>query len=68
MLIAVAAGCLTKNRYDEAKCQTAISALYDCCEAFYREQGDGASTPSCPKPDLLRLKLRRLRNDANGGQ
>ena len=26
--------CLTKNKYNEAKCQTAINALYECCDAL----------------------------------
>jgi hypothetical protein len=33
---------------------TKIDALYECCNAFYKNNGDGASTVSCPKPDLLR--------------
>ncbi|KXJ89198.1 hypothetical protein Micbo1qcDRAFT_14793 [Microdochium bolleyi] len=49
--------CLTKNSYNEARCQHLIDALYDCCDAFYRKNGDDASTVSCPKPNLLRLKL-----------
>lgn len=53
--------CLTKNKYNEAKCQTAINALYECCDAFYRRYGNDASTTSCPKPDLLQLKLKQQR-------
>ncbi|KAH7359097.1 hypothetical protein B0T11DRAFT_111982 [Plectosphaerella cucumerina] len=52
--------CLTKNGYNEAKCQSTVLALYKCCEDFYRQQGDDARSPSCPKPDLLKLKLSRL--------
>lgn len=53
------ADCLTKNGYNEAKCQKAIDALYECCSAFYQRHGDEASSPSCPKPDLLRLKMKQ---------
>ncbi|KAH6895153.1 mature-T-cell-proliferation protein [Thelonectria olida] len=55
--------CLTRNGYNEAKCQTAIKALYECCEAFYERYGDEGSTPSCPKPNLLRLKMKQLREE-----
>ncbi|TLS26103.1 hypothetical protein PpBr36_05230, partial [Pyricularia pennisetigena] len=57
--------CLTKNGYKEEKCQGVIDALYDCCKAFYEKNGDDASTVSCPKPDLLRLKLKQ-RQEAAG--
>ncbi|OAA59639.1 mtcp1 [Niveomyces insectorum RCEF 264] len=48
--------CLTKNGYNQDRCQHLIDALYDCCQAFYERNGDRATTVSCPKPDLLRLK------------
>ncbi|KAL3961647.1 hypothetical protein PCL_02940 [Purpureocillium lilacinum] len=51
--------CLTRNNYNEAKCQDAVKALYECCNAFYERYGDDASTPSCPKPSLLRLKMKQ---------
>ncbi|TFB06254.1 Cx9C motif-containing protein 4 [Trichoderma ghanense] len=51
--------CLTKNNYNEARCQDAVKALYECCDAFYRRYGDDASSPSCPKPNLLRLKMQQ---------
>jgi len=50
---------LTRNNYNEAKCQDAVKALYECCNAFYERYGDDASTPSCPKPSLLRLKMKQ---------
>lgn len=31
-----------------------VDALYACCNLFYKENGDGASTVSCPKANLLR--------------
>lgn len=52
--------CLTKNNYNEAKCQDVVKALYTCCESFYGRYGDDASSPSCPKPSLLRLKMKQL--------
>ncbi|KLU89297.1 hypothetical protein MAPG_08271 [Magnaporthiopsis poae ATCC 64411] len=56
--------CLTKNGYKEARCQGAIDALYECCKAFYDKHGEGASSVSCPKPDLLRLKLKQRQEEA----
>ncbi|CAI0641281.1 unnamed protein product [Colletotrichum noveboracense] len=53
--------CLAKNGYNEDKCQPVITALYECCEAFYRSKGEGAISASCPKPHLLQFKLARLR-------
>ncbi|KAF4461636.1 Cx9C motif-containing 4 mitochondrial [Fusarium albosuccineum] len=55
--------CLTRNGYNEAKCQTVIKQLYECCEAFYERHGDDASTVSCPKPNLLKLKMKQLREE-----
>ncbi|KAI0176619.1 hypothetical protein BJ166DRAFT_504917 [Pestalotiopsis sp. NC0098] len=57
--------CLTKNNYKESKCQGLIDALYDCCDAFYKKNGDGASTVSCPKSDLLRLKLKQRQEESS---
>ncbi|KAK4130415.1 DUF1903-domain-containing protein [Trichocladium antarcticum] len=49
--------CLTKNGFDEAKCTKLVDALYECCQAFYDKNGDNAVTVSCPKANLLRLKM-----------
>ena len=49
--------CLQKHNYKEDKCQDVVDKLYECCNAFYRDKGDDASTTSCPKPNLLKLKL-----------
>ncbi|KAG9513132.1 hypothetical protein KCU71_g12042, partial [Aureobasidium melanogenum] len=51
--------CIQKNGYDESKCQKQIDALYECCNRFYEKNGDSASTVSCPKAGLLRLKMRQ---------
>ncbi|KAL2757156.1 hypothetical protein ACRALDRAFT_1093105 [Sodiomyces alcalophilus JCM 7366] len=53
--------CLNRNNYDENQCQSAIVELYHCCERFYGKQGNTAISPSCPKADVLRLKLVRIR-------
>ncbi|KAF4122558.1 protein of unknown function (DUF1903) [Geosmithia morbida] len=58
------ADCLAKNNYDEGKCQTTIKALYECCGAFYERHGEDASSVCCPKPKLLQLKLKQLREAA----
>ncbi|KAI5294472.1 Cx9C motif-containing protein 4, mitochondrial [Ascosphaera acerosa] len=51
--------CLYKHSFQESKCQAQIDALYECCRLFYEVKGDDARTVSCPKPDLLRLKLQQ---------
>ncbi|CAD0096669.1 unnamed protein product, partial [Aureobasidium vineae] len=43
--------------------RTQIDALYECCNAFYEKNGDSASTVSCPKAGLLRLKMRQRAQD-----
>ena len=53
--------CIQKNSYKEEKCQTQINALYECCNLFYEQRGDDANTVSCPKANLLRLKMRQRR-------
>lgn len=53
------AACLTKNSYQESKCQAQIDALYECCNAFYQDRGEDAKTPSCPKATLLKLKMKQ---------
>ncbi|OAQ64204.2 hypothetical protein VFPPC_16177 [Pochonia chlamydosporia 170] len=52
--------CLTRNNYNDAKCQDVIKALYECCDAFYQKNGEEATSPSCPKPNLLRLKMKQM--------
>ncbi|KAF7860766.1 hypothetical protein EAF04_008284 [Stromatinia cepivora] len=51
--------CLAKNNYNEEKCRSQVDALYDCCNAFYEKNGDDAKTVSCPKANLLRLKMKQ---------
>lgn len=51
--------CLTKNNYNEAKCEKFVDALYECCLAFYEKNGEQAKTVSCPKFDLLKLKIKQ---------
>ncbi|ORY66488.1 uncharacterized protein BCR38DRAFT_181642 [Pseudomassariella vexata] len=55
--------CLTKNNYNESKCQGLIDALYECCDVFYQKNGDDASTVSCPKASLLRLKMKQRQDE-----
>ncbi|KAI0899385.1 DUF1903-domain-containing protein [Annulohypoxylon nitens] len=57
--------CLAKNNYNEAKCSRFIDALYECCDAFYRKHGDNATSASCPKASLLRLKLKQRQDEQN---
>ncbi|KAK7566375.1 hypothetical protein IWX92DRAFT_82039 [Phyllosticta citricarpa] len=51
--------CLQRSGYQEDKCQKQIDALYECCNAFYQKNGDDASSVSCPKAPLLRLKMKQ---------
>ncbi|KAL7628250.1 Cx9C motif-containing protein 4, mitochondrial [Parahypoxylon ruwenzoriense] len=55
--------CLGRNGYNEAKCSHFIDALYECCDAFYRKYGDSATSASCPKASLLRLKMKQRRGE-----
>jgi len=59
--------CLAKNSYDEAKCSSQVDALYECCNAFYSQNGDDAKSASCPKASLLRLKMKQ-RNLSKGSR
>ncbi|KAI7875818.1 hypothetical protein K492DRAFT_198935 [Lichtheimia hyalospora FSU 10163] len=38
--------CLAKNHYQESKCEDAIRALRQCCEALL---DNGGESPCCPK-------------------
>ncbi|KAL7794517.1 DUF1903 domain-containing protein [Trichoderma ceciliae] len=58
--------CLSKNNYNEARCQNAVKALYECCQAFYQRYGDDATSPSCPAPNLLRLKIEQQKQQKQG--
>jgi hypothetical protein len=51
--------CLAKNSYNEAKCRSQVDALYECCQAFYSKYGDHAKSVSCPKANLVRLKMKQ---------
>ncbi|KAI1339562.1 DUF1903-domain-containing protein [Xylariaceae sp. FL0016] len=57
--------CLGKNGFNQAKCEHLIDALYECCDAFYQKRGDQATTASCPKPNLLKLKLKQRQEEKN---
>ncbi|KAF2273570.1 DUF1903-domain-containing protein [Westerdykella ornata] len=46
--------CLQRTGYQEEKCRKEVDALYECCNAFYQERGENATTVSCPKASLLR--------------
>ncbi|KAF2862776.1 DUF1903-domain-containing protein [Piedraia hortae CBS 480.64] len=56
--------CIQKNNYNENACQKQIDALYECCNLFYQRNGEDASTVSCPKASLLKLKMKQRANDA----
>ncbi|KAI1175416.1 hypothetical protein F4777DRAFT_550698 [Nemania sp. FL0916] len=49
--------CLEKNNFNQTKCEHLVDALYECCAAFYKQNGETATTASCPKFRLLQLKL-----------
>lgn len=57
--------CLAKNSYNEAKCRSQVDALYDCCNAFYEKFGENAQSASCPKPNLLRLKIKQRAEESS---
>ncbi|KAF3917120.1 hypothetical protein ABW20_dc0106332 [Dactylellina cionopaga] len=55
--------CIQKNGYDESKCQQQIDALYACCAEFYQQKGRDATSVSCPKPNLLDLKIKQRQEE-----
>ncbi|OBS27423.1 hypothetical protein FPOA_01365 [Fusarium poae] len=57
--------CLTSNGYNEAKCQSAINKLYECCEAFYKRYGEEASTEVRTAEKLALSNRASERNDQN---
>ncbi|EPS42903.1 hypothetical protein H072_3132 [Dactylellina haptotyla CBS 200.50] len=59
--------CIQKNRFDESKCQEQIDALYACCAEFYRLKGRDARSVSCPKPNLLDLKIKQRKEERENG-
>lgn len=56
---------MTKNNYNEAKCDKFVDALYECCQAFYEKNGEQATTASCPKFSLLKLKMKQRQEGAS---
>ncbi|PVH74722.1 DUF1903-domain-containing protein [Cadophora sp. DSE1049] len=59
--------CLAKNSYNESKCRSQVDALYDCCNKFYKRNGDDAKSVSCPKASLLRLKMKQRAEGSGAG-
>ncbi|KAJ6259524.1 hypothetical protein Dda_5161 [Drechslerella dactyloides] len=59
--------CIQKNGFDESKCQQQIDALYACCAEFYRLRGRDARSVSCPKPNLLDLKIKQRKEERESG-
>lgn len=63
--------CLTKNGFAEGKCQDAVLRLYKCCDDMYRKAwGEGksvdeAKSDSCPIPDVVQRKLKKLEAERN---
>ncbi|KAF9739713.1 Cx9C motif-containing protein 4, mitochondrial, partial [Paraphaeosphaeria minitans] len=51
--------CLQKSNYKEERCRKEVDALYECCNRFYQEKGEDASSVCCPKYDLLKLKIKQ---------
>ncbi|KAK3362796.1 hypothetical protein B0T25DRAFT_17583 [Lasiosphaeria hispida] len=55
--------CLSKNGFNEAKCTEFVDSLYECCVAFYERNGDEATTVTCPKANILRLKVEQRKKE-----
>ncbi|KAF2265831.1 DUF1903-domain-containing protein [Lojkania enalia] len=51
--------CIQKNNFNEEKCKREVDALYECCNAFYQQNGETASSASCPKYSLVKLKMKQ---------
>ena len=50
--------CLQSNGYNEDRCSRLIDNLYKCCKKFYAENPEIGSR-CCPRPELLKLKLKQ---------
>lgn len=64
----ISPACLSKNSYNESKCQSQIDALYECCNLFYVSRGEDAKCISCPKSDLLNLKMKQRAREKKSRQ
>lgn len=57
--------CLTRNNYNEVKCQSAVQALYKCCDAMYAQAArdgksmDEAKSTACPVKSVVDRKLKQ---------
>ncbi|WVQ84248.1 hypothetical protein IAT38_006400 [Cryptococcus sp. DSM 104549] len=56
--------CLTRNNYDESRCQSYVEALYRCCSEMYKTaERDGSKVPestACPLKDIVERRLKRF--------
>lgn len=56
------------NNYNEDRCQGVLRDLWSCCAQFYERQGADARCSACPKPDLLKLKLKQYGLEGGKGK
>lgn len=58
--------CLTRNNYNDAKCQDRVRALYACCDAMYKRgaaQGKSEAetkSDSCPLLSVVKRKMKQF--------
>ncbi|BEI80649.1 hypothetical protein CcaverHIS002_0111780 [Cutaneotrichosporon cavernicola] len=61
--------CLDRNGYNEAKCQSAVRKLYECCADMYAradaagKSAEEAKSPSCPFPAIVQRKLKQFERE-----
>ncbi|ORY24595.1 hypothetical protein BCR39DRAFT_500027 [Naematelia encephala] len=58
--------CLSKNNYQQSKCDNLVESLYKCCDKMYRaadkegkDVGDTGST-ACPLRSVVTRKLKQF--------
>ncbi|OCF39245.1 hypothetical protein I317_06963 [Kwoniella heveanensis CBS 569] len=70
--------CLTRNNYNDAKCQTYVFNLYKCCSEMYKNQIDksdkgshsgsgsgsgGSESSACPIQSVVERKMKRFESE-----
>ena len=62
--------CLSKNGYQDSKCQDSVRALYECCTNMYarlREEGKDLEkdrSDSCPLPYVVERRMKAMSKGA----
>ncbi|KAK8858911.1 hypothetical protein IAR55_003142 [Kwoniella newhampshirensis] len=62
--------CLTRNNYNESKCQSAVRDLYSCCVEMYRsaekEGREMGGSTACPIRSVVERRMKRFDEEGDG--